>query len=151
MRYSMSYADPGHKMREHLYICRRPRKHFLTPHHWNPFIAGLLWHIRWPMTHANDDWDKCDICHKCDIHDLCHTVTQYDTIKHKKIKKAKIDQICNLRNEIDDTHCDTMWHFDMFVILTIFKLIGPSNDGRRHGRGTYLFTSELDPGPGKGL
>jgi hypothetical protein len=27
----------------------------------------------------------------------------------------------------------------MFVTLTVFKLIGPSNDGRRHGRGTYLF------------
>jgi hypothetical protein len=26
----------------------------------------------------------------------------------------------------------------MFVTLKVFKLIGPSNDGRRHGRGTYL-------------
>jgi hypothetical protein len=25
------------------------------------------------------------------------------------------------------------------VSLKVFKLIGPSNDGRRHGRGTYLF------------
>jgi hypothetical protein len=25
------------------------------------------------------------------------------------------------------------------VTLKVFKLIGPSNDGRRHGRGTYLF------------
>jgi hypothetical protein len=32
-----------------------------------------------------------------------------------------------------------MWHFDMFVTLKVFMLIGPSNDGRRHGRGTYLF------------
>jgi hypothetical protein len=31
-----------------------------------------------------------------------------------------------------------MWHFDMFVTLKVFKLIGHSNDGRRHGRGTYL-------------
>jgi hypothetical protein len=31
-----------------------------------------------------------------------------------------------------------MWHFDMFVTLKVFKLIGPSNNGRRHGRGTYL-------------
>jgi hypothetical protein len=37
------------------------------------------------------------------------------------------------------THCEIMWHFDMFVTLKVFKLIGPSNDGRRHGRGTYLF------------
>jgi hypothetical protein len=27
----------------------------------------------------------------------------------------------------------------MFVTLKVFKLIGPSNDGRRHGRGTFLF------------
>jgi hypothetical protein len=26
----------------------------------------------------------------------------------------------------------------MFVTLKVFKLIGPSNDCRRHGRGTYL-------------
>jgi hypothetical protein len=25
-----------------------------------------------------------------------------------------------------------MWHFDMLVTLKVFKLIGPSNDGRRH-------------------
>jgi hypothetical protein len=31
-----------------------------------------------------------------------------------------------------------MWHFDMFVTLKVFKLIGPSNDSRRQGRGTYL-------------
>jgi hypothetical protein len=29
----------------------------------------------------------------------------------------------------------------MFVTLKVFKLIRPSNDGRRHGRGTYLFSS----------
>jgi hypothetical protein len=32
----------------------------------------------------------------------------------------------------------------MFVTLKVFKLIGPSNDGRRHGRGTYLFIGEKD-------
>jgi hypothetical protein len=41
------------------------------------------------------------------------------------------------------THCHIMEHFDMFVTLKVFKLIGPSNDGRRHGRGTYLFALEL--------
>jgi hypothetical protein len=30
----------------------------------------------------------------------------------------------------------------MFVTLKVFKLIGPSNDGRRHGRGTYLLLNE---------
>jgi hypothetical protein len=31
----------------------------------------------------------------------------------------------------------------MFVTLKVFKLIGPSNDGRRHGRGTYLFIEQI--------
>jgi hypothetical protein len=33
-----------------------------------------------------------------------------------------------------------MWPFNMFVTLKVFKLIGPSNDGWRHGRGTYLLS-----------
>jgi hypothetical protein len=33
----------------------------------------------------------------------------------------------------------------MFVTLKVFKLIGPSNDGRRHGRGTYLFLMDCNP------
>jgi hypothetical protein len=28
------------------------------------------------------------------------------------------------------------------VTLKVFKLIGPSNDGRRQGRGTYLFCGD---------
>jgi hypothetical protein len=31
---------------------------------------------------------------------------------------------------------DTMWHYNTFVTSQV--LIRPSNDGRRHGRGTYL-------------
>jgi hypothetical protein len=31
----------------------------------------------------------------------------------------------------------------MFVTLKVYKLIGPSNDGQRHGRGTYLFIVQL--------
>jgi hypothetical protein len=38
---------------------------------------------------------------------------------------------------------------DMFVTSKFFKLIGPSNDGRRHGRGTYLlcpcYSKRVDP------
>jgi hypothetical protein len=30
------------------------------------------------------------------------------------------------------------------VTLKVFKLIGPSNDGRRHGRGTYLFFQRMN-------
>jgi hypothetical protein len=44
-----------------------------------------------------------------------------------------------LGNEIDVTHCHTIWQFDKYVTPKVFKFIGPSNDGRRHGRGTYLF------------
>jgi hypothetical protein len=31
----------------------------------------------------------------------------------------------------------------MFVTPKVFKLIGPSNDGQRHGRDTYLFDEKL--------
>jgi hypothetical protein len=34
---------------------------------------------------------------------------------------------------------DTIWHYSTFVRPQVFQFIGPSNDGRRHGRGTYLF------------
>jgi hypothetical protein len=34
-----------------------------------------------------------------------------------------------------------MWHNNTFVTQQVF--IGPSNDGRRHGRGTYLFIFKL--------
>jgi hypothetical protein len=93
---------------------------------------------RWPMTHDNDIWDKCDICHKCDTLDpwpLSHCDTMWQKSKNK-IKKCTNMLIIN---EIDVTHCDTMWYFDMFVTSKVFQLIGPSNDGRRHGRGTYLY------------
>jgi hypothetical protein len=33
---------------------------------------------------------------------------------------------------------DTMWHYNTFVTPQVFQFIGPSNDGQRHGRGTYL-------------
>jgi hypothetical protein len=32
-----------------------------------------------------------------------------------------------------------MQHCDTPVTLKVFKFIGPSKEGRRHGRGTYLF------------
>jgi hypothetical protein len=30
------------------------------------------------------------------------------------------------------------------VTLKVFKLIGPYNDSRRHGRGTYLFSMQYN-------
>jgi hypothetical protein len=36
------------------------------------------------------------------------------------------------------TNCDTTQHCDTSVTPKVFKFIGPSKDGRRHGRGTYL-------------
>jgi hypothetical protein len=38
---------------------------------------------------------------------------------------------------------DTMWHYNTFVTSQV--LIRPSNDGRRNGRGTYLFVIDLQP------
>jgi hypothetical protein len=39
-----------------------------------------------------------------------------------------------------------MRHFEMFVTPKVFKFIGPYNDCRRHGRGTYLFICETGTG-----
>jgi hypothetical protein len=43
--------------------------------------------------------DKCDISHKCDSHDMCHTVTQCDPMTHKKNAKKmlkKMPKYCHL-------------------------------------------------------
>jgi hypothetical protein len=37
----------------------------------------------------------------------------------------------------------TMWYCTTFVTPQVFQFIGPSNDGRMHGRGTYLFRTTL--------
>jgi hypothetical protein len=58
-------------------------------------------------------FDMCDIYHKSDTHDMCHTVT----LQHKKLKNAKRAKICQWGNEIYVTHLDTMLHFDMSVSL----------------------------------
>jgi hypothetical protein len=109
---------------------------------------SLIWHISWPMTHDNDMWYKCDICYKCEKHLQCQNVTQCDTktSKNSKLKKC-LNLLFKKRNIYDTlwhivTHCDTIWHFDMFVTLKVCKLIGPSNDSRRHVRGTYLLMAD---------
>ena len=53
----------------------------------------------------------CDIYderHKCDTHDMCHTVTQYDTMTQKSSINGKNSKIWQLGNDIDVTHCDTV-------------------------------------------
>jgi hypothetical protein len=68
---------------------------------------------------------------------------QYDTKKFKNgpknAKNAKICQLLNEKDEIDITLCANL------TCLTpkVFKFIGTPNDGRRHGRGTYLFIRKL--------
>jgi hypothetical protein len=57
----------------------------------------------------------------------------------KSSKNTKNKKICQFENEIDVTHCDTMRHCYTSVTPKVFKFIGPSKDGQRHGRGTYLF------------
>jgi hypothetical protein len=96
--------------------------------------------MRWPMTHANDNWDKCDICHECDTHDLCHTVTQCDTKNKTKNENKCTNMLLKKWNRCKTF--ETMWHFDMFVTPKVFKLIGSSSDCRRHCRGTYLSTNK---------
>jgi hypothetical protein len=118
------------------------------------------------MTRGNDICDMCDTWHMCDTHKMCHTVWNqilkgllwhffmandtwqwymwpvWHTIKHfdtKSKKNYNIQKICQLENEIDVTHCDNMRHCGMYVTPKVFKFIGPSKDGRRHGMGSYLF------------
>jgi hypothetical protein len=69
----------------------------------------------------------------------CVTMWHNVTLWPKKAEKiAKNAQICYLGNKIDETHCDTIWHFDKDVTPKVFKFSRPSNDGRRHGRVSYL-------------
>jgi hypothetical protein len=80
--------------------------------------------------------DTSDVCHTCDTHGMCHTVTQCDTMAPKS-SKTHINAIClTMRELIYVTLCDT------FVALNVFEFIGQSNDGRMHGRGTYLLLNK---------
>jgi hypothetical protein len=77
------------------------------------------------------------VCDKCDTHDMCHTVSRYDTIEQKVTKIAK-----NEKRPIGGIK--KMRHYDTYVTPKVFKFIGPSNDIRRHNsRGTYLFPWKL--------
>jgi hypothetical protein len=78
---------------------------------------------------ANDTW------HKCDTREMCHTVTQCET---RTQNSQKIQNLENLSIGKWNS-CDTLWHYDTSVKPKVFKLIGSFKDGRRHGRGTYLF------------
>jgi hypothetical protein len=51
----------------------------------------------------------CDMCHKCDTHDMCHNVTLWNSMAQKSLKHAQIGQ---MGNEIEVSHCATKWHFD---------------------------------------
>jgi hypothetical protein len=92
------------------------------------------------MTRGNDICDMCDTCHKCESHQMCYTVSRCNTLTQKvqKIRK-KTKKICQLKNEIYVTHCDTIRHCDTFVTQKVFKIIGPSKDVPRHGRAPTCF------------
>jgi hypothetical protein len=92
------------------------------------------------MTPGNDLCDKFDTWHKCDTHDMCPTVSHCDEMNpnSEKAKKYKL-----FRNEKYVIHCDTKQKFGTSWTPKVMKFIGPSNDGRRHGRGTYLFLLQM--------
>jgi hypothetical protein len=84
---------------------------------WNPYltqppdfieigyfkVAYELWHICWLMTHDIDISAKCVSWHKCDTHDVCHTVSQCDTMTQKNAS------FCQMKIEIDVTYFE-LWH-----------------------------------------
>jgi hypothetical protein len=96
-------------------------------------------HIWWPMTHYTNMLKS--VTYVTSVTPMtCVTLWQNVTLRNKKADKiAKNAQICHLGNKIEVTHCDTIFNFDKYVTPKVFKFSGPSNDGRRHGRGTYLF------------
>jgi hypothetical protein len=51
--------------------------------------------------------------------------------------------MCQLGNEIAVTHCDTIQHCNTSVTPKVIKFSGTSDDGRRHGRSTYLFWEDF--------
>jgi hypothetical protein len=67
----------------------------------------------------------------------CYTIWHHGTHKFKKDDKCKNMTIGELNRS------NRMWHYvnncDTSVTPNVFQIIEPSNDGRRHGRGTYLF------------
>jgi hypothetical protein len=110
--------------------------------YWNRILKGLIWHFWWSMTRGKDICDMCDTWYKFDNHEMCHTVTQCDTMTQKVLKNTKTHKICRLENEIDVTYCVTKRHCDTSVTPKVFNLCWLFKDGQRQGRGTYLFFIE---------
>jgi hypothetical protein len=70
-------------------VCKRPWNHFLTlPHPPQTLLQSVSksspWQICWLMTHEFDICGKCDTWRKCDMHDMCHTVTLW----HNKVPEC---------------------------------------------------------------
>jgi hypothetical protein len=120
-----------------------------TPTHlcWFFLLNGFLWHIKWPMIHGTT---------------FCQLLLLFDNFLTTfwQLFWQLFDNLLQLFDNFFDTFltilckflttfwqlfdnffllCDTKWHFNTFVTPQVFQFIGPSNDGRRHGRGTYLF------------
>jgi hypothetical protein len=108
------------------------------------YKASYMTHL---MTIDSLHWYLCQVRHVSQVWYpwMCHTVTQYDTMTQKSSKckkykkKCKTAQICQLKNEINVTHFDTMWLSCHVCDTKVSQFIGSSDDGRRHGRGIYLF------------
>jgi hypothetical protein len=70
---------------------------------------------------------------------MCHTVSQCDTMTQKSSKMLKKANFCQLKIKIDWTHFDTL---DTSLTPKVFKFNGPSKDSRKHRRSTYFFFNE---------
>jgi hypothetical protein len=99
-----------------------------------PHITHLMFNDKWQwylwhVWHISQVWHTWHVSH-------CDTLWHAGTKSNKMPKKAKIWQFGNLT---DVTHRNSIWHFDTSVTQKDVQFIRPWNDGRRHGRGTYLF------------
>jgi hypothetical protein len=90
------------------------------------FLTNETWHWRlWQVWHITPD--------------MCHTVSQCDTMTQKSSKMLKKMQKLPIKKK---NRRDTFWHLDMSLTPKVFKFNGPSKDGQRHRRGTYFFWPE---------
>jgi hypothetical protein len=69
-------------------------------------------------------------------------VTHMKRVSHKWHNASKMQKYEKNITITELNRCDTVWHCDIFVKPNVFQFIRQSNDSRRHGRGTHLFTLE---------
>jgi hypothetical protein len=118
---------------------------------WGWLLVTLTMHRTQCMTHSmtNDTWQGY-LSHVWQIRRVSQVwhpwqVSHCDKMLHYGNQKFKKNKIKNNMTIVQLNRCDTMWDCDTSMTLKVVQYIGPSNDGRRHGRGTYLFISFRRP------